>query len=65
MSNRINYRRVGVIAVIAVGVALIVAWAGGLFPKHSGTLPANALIVIAPYRHARPDYGINLKRRGR
>jgi hypothetical protein len=52
MSNHINYRRVGVIAGLAVVAALVVAWAGGLLPKHGGSLPANALIVIAPYRHA-------------
>jgi len=29
------------------------SWAGGLFPQHrGGSQPANALIVIAPYRHA-------------
>ena len=52
MSNHINYRRVGAIAGLAVVAALVVAWAGGLLPKPGGSLPANALIVIAPYRHA-------------
>ena len=52
MSNHINYRRVGVIAGVAVAVALGVAWASGLLPKRGSALPANALIVIAPYRHA-------------
>ena len=52
MSNRINYRRVGIIAAVAIAAALVVAWASGLLPKRGGSLPANALIVIAPYRHA-------------
>ncbi len=52
MSNRINYRRVGIIAGVAIAAALVVAWASGLLPKRGDSLPANALIIIAPYRHA-------------
>jgi hypothetical protein len=52
MSNRINNWRVGFIAGVAVAAVLVVAWANGLFSKRGGSLPANALIVIAPYRHA-------------
>jgi hypothetical protein len=52
VSNRINYWRVGVIAGVALAAALVVAWANGLLPKRGASLPANALIVIAPYRHA-------------
>jgi hypothetical protein len=52
MRKQINLRRVGIIAGIAIIAALVVAWAGGLLPKRGGSLPANALIVIVPYRHA-------------
>ena len=52
MSNRINYRRVGVLTFVAIGAALVGAWASGMLPNRGGSLPANALIVIAPYRHA-------------
>ena len=52
MSRQISVLRVGIIAGIAIVGALVVAWAGGLLPKRGGSLPANALIVIAPYRHA-------------
>ncbi len=52
MSNRIKYWRVGLIAGVAAVAALIIAWTSGLIPARSGSLPANALMVIAPYRHA-------------
>ena len=52
MNARMNYRRVGIIAAIAVLAALAIAWASGLIPQRRGSVPANALIVIAPYRHA-------------
>jgi len=52
MSSQIKYWRVGVIAGVAAVAVLIVAWASGLIPRRSGSLPANALMVIAPYRHA-------------
>ena len=52
MSSRIKYWRVGAIAGVAVVAGLIVAWSSGLIPRRSGSLPANALMVIAPYRHA-------------
>jgi hypothetical protein len=52
MSTRINYRKLGIIAAVAVLAALAIAWAGGLLPQRRGSVPANALIVIAPYRHA-------------
>ena len=35
-----------------MAAAFLVAWANGLIPTRRGSLPANALIVIAPYRHA-------------
>ena len=52
MNTRINYRRLGIVALIAVVAALAIAWASGLFPQRRASVPANALIVIAPYRHA-------------
>jgi hypothetical protein len=53
MNERTNYRRLGLIIAIAAVVALAVAWGAGLFPeRREGSHPANALIVIAPYRHA-------------
>ena len=52
MSARINYRRVGIIAGVAVLAAVAVAWATGLLPQRRNSVPANALIVIVPYRHA-------------
>lgn len=52
MTKRINYLRVGIIAGVAVVAALVVAWTSGLLRRAGGTLPANALILIMPYRHA-------------
>src|SRR5947208_876010 len=52
MSTPINYRRLGIIAAVAVVAALAIAWASGLFPQRRASVPANALIVIVPYRHA-------------
>ncbi len=52
MSTDINYRRLGVILAFVALAALVMAWAGGLLSRRSGSVPANALIVIAPYRHA-------------
>ena len=52
MQTRLNFRRLGIIAAIAVGVVLALAWANGLFPPRRAGAPANALLVIAPYRHA-------------
>ncbi len=52
MSARMNFRRTGIIAAIAGCIALIVAWRTGLLPLNQVSQPANALIVVAPYRHA-------------
>jgi hypothetical protein len=52
MSKRINYRRIALIAAITVVAVLVAAWAGGLFPQPKASIPANALMVIVPYRHA-------------
>jgi hypothetical protein len=52
MNKTINYRRVGIIAAVAVVAALLIGWAAGLLPQRKGNLPANALMVLVPYRHA-------------
>jgi len=52
MNSKINFRRVAIVGVIAALVSLAVAWATGLIPQRRAAVPANALIVIAPYRHA-------------
>jgi len=52
MSARINYRMLGMVAILAVVAALAIAWASGLLAQRRGSAPANALLVIAPYRHA-------------
>ena len=51
MNKPINPLRVGIIATIAVAAAVVFAWRSGLFPRRA-VLPANALMVIVPYRHA-------------
>lgn len=52
MNTSINYRRLGIVLAIVVALALAIAWATGLFSHPRGSAAANALIVIAPYRHA-------------
>ncbi len=52
MTAQLNSRRVGIIAAVAVLAALAIAWASGLFQQRGGSVPANALVVIVPYRHA-------------
>ena len=52
MNSPIRYWRVGTIAALAVVAALIFAWSQGLIPRRTAPQPANALLVIAPYRHA-------------
>ena len=52
MTQSINYRRVGIILVIAMAAALAGAWFGGLFPRRGALPPANAIMVIVPYRYA-------------
>jgi hypothetical protein len=52
MSSPIRYWKVAAIAALALVAALILAWSQGLIPRRSGGQPANALLVIAPYRHA-------------
>jgi len=52
MSSPVSFRRVGIIAALSVVVALVIAWTSGIIPHHRGSVPTNALIVIAPYRHA-------------
>lgn len=52
MSKTINPLRLGLITAILAMTALLIAWKAGLFPQHRNSIPANALIVIVPYRHA-------------
>lgn len=52
MSVRTKISRIGLVAAIAVFLALGVAWANGLFNFRTRSAPANAILVIAPYRHA-------------
>ena len=52
MNEHFNYRRVGIIALAAVVAALLIAWGAGSFPQRRANLPANALMVLVPYRHA-------------
>lgn len=52
MKTRFSFRRLAMIAGAAVLLALALAWAGGLFPQRRGKIPANALMVFVPYRHA-------------
>jgi len=52
MNKLINYRRVGIIAGVTVVAVLLIAWAAGLLPVRRAPVSANALVVIAPYRHA-------------
>lgn len=52
MSRNISYRRIGVILVILLLAALAIAWFGGLIPQRSSLPPANAIMVIMPYRYA-------------
>lgn len=52
MIVRTNIRRITVFAVGASLLALVVAWTGDLFPKQSHYASANAIMVIAPYRHS-------------
>ncbi len=52
MSKRINLVRVGAIAGVFVIAALIVARSTGLLSTRGGSVPANALVVVVPYRYA-------------
>jgi hypothetical protein len=52
MSRHISYRRIGTVLVIALAAGLTFGWLGGLFPNRRSQLPANAIMVIMPYRYA-------------
>ncbi len=52
MIARTNFRRFALLGVVAMLLALAVAWMGDLFPKRPNYASANAIMVIAPYRHA-------------
>jgi hypothetical protein len=48
---QIKNRIIGIIMVIGVAAALAIAWASGLFEARGPSAPANALMMIVPYRH--------------
>ena len=50
--KRIHFGRLAVIAVCLVLAAAGVAWRFGVFDFFFPHLPANAIMVIAPYRHS-------------
>lgn len=52
MNKTSNPLRLGLITAILVATALLIAWTGGLFSQRKASTPANALIVIVPYRYA-------------
>jgi hypothetical protein len=52
MNRTINPLRLGLIAATLAATALLIAWAGGLFTRCGNSVPANAIVVIVPYRHA-------------
>jgi hypothetical protein len=51
MIARLNFRRVGIVVGIALLAAAGAAWIGGVFPSSASAQPANALIIIVPYRY--------------
>lgn len=48
----IRYRRLGFILGVAAAAGLAVAWFGGLLSARRALPPANAIMVIMPYRYA-------------
>lgn len=52
MYTHLDNRRLRIVALVAVGVALALAWTSGWMPLRRASVPANALMVIMPYRHA-------------
>jgi len=52
MNSPIRYWTLGAITALAVVAALIFARSQGLIPRRTAAQPDNALLVIAPYRHA-------------
>ena len=52
MKTHLNYRRIRTAALVAVGVVLAIAWVSGWMPQRRASVPANALMVLVPYRHA-------------
>ena len=51
MNTAINYRRLAVITVLLVALAALAAWYLGVFAPWLRRVPANAIMVIAPYRY--------------
>jgi len=45
-------QRLAASTLILVAAALFAAWWLGLLPRSGGSAPANAMMVVAPYRHA-------------
>lgn len=52
MNQRINYRHIVVIFVFALLVTLSAAWFCGVIPRGRLLPPANAIMIIMPYRYA-------------
>ena len=52
MNTHLNYPRLRIVVLLAVGVALAIAWVSGWMPQRRASVPANALMVLVPYRHA-------------
>jgi len=52
MNKKISLLRLGLIAAMLVAAAMLFAWRADFFPQLRNSIPANALIVIMPYRHA-------------
>ena len=52
MNTHLDNRKLRIVVLVAVGVALALAWTSGWMPLRRASVPANALMVIMPYRHA-------------
>jgi hypothetical protein len=52
MTPRIRVVPVAAVVLFALLLGAIVAWQGGLFPQRRGSAPANALLILEPYRYA-------------
>ena len=52
MDKRPNYLRLAGIGISIVVVAIAIAWFGGVIPRPKALPPANAIMVIVPYRYA-------------
>lgn len=52
MAERIKYQRILRVGGVVLAAALGIAWAAGVLPSWRASPRANALMVVAPYRHA-------------